>query len=147
MLVGQFALGSCSRGLDIRPASIRRSSPTAIPPTLLAATHVGTEQKSKLAAFYRLVASGDVTNQLTERKPEPSGKGAKPTTARRENTTSRPKKVAGSDAGSAAETASVEKRGEAPSLHIDVQVHIPPDATAEQIDVIFAAMAKHLYKR
>lgn len=32
-----------------------------------------------------------------------------------------------------------------PNLHIDVQVHISADATAEQIDQIFASMAKHLY--
>lgn len=31
-----------------------------------------------------------------------------------------------------------------PRLHIDVQVHISPDSTPEQIDKIFEAMAKHL---
>jgi hypothetical protein len=34
-----------------------------------------------------------------------------------------------------------------PSVHIDVQVHIDPAATAEQIDQIFASMARHLYDR
>lgn len=33
-----------------------------------------------------------------------------------------------------------------PSLHIDIQVHISPDASSEQIDKIFESMAKHLYK-
>ena len=33
-----------------------------------------------------------------------------------------------------------------PSLHIDVQIHIAADATAAQIDQIFASMAKHLYQ-
>ena len=33
-----------------------------------------------------------------------------------------------------------------PSLHVDIQVHISPDATTDQIDQIFASMAKHLYK-
>lgn len=32
-----------------------------------------------------------------------------------------------------------------PSLHIDVQIHISPEASAEQIDLIFASMSKHLY--
>jgi Family of unknown function (DUF5343) len=32
-----------------------------------------------------------------------------------------------------------------PSLHIDLQVHISPDSTPEQIEQIFASMAKHLY--
>lgn len=35
--------------------------------------------------------------------------------------------------------------GAAPNLHIDVQVHISADASVEQIDQIFASMAKHLY--
>ena len=34
-----------------------------------------------------------------------------------------------------------------PSLHIDIQVHISSEASPEQIDQIFASMAKHLYGR
>ncbi len=34
-----------------------------------------------------------------------------------------------------------------PSIHVDVQVHIDPNASAEQIDKIFASMARHLYGR
>ncbi len=36
-------------------------------------------------------------------------------------------------------------RKQLPSLHIDVQIHIASDADSEQIDQIFASMAKHLY--
>ncbi len=32
-----------------------------------------------------------------------------------------------------------------PSLHIDIQVHISPEASVEQIEQVFASMAKHLY--
>lgn len=32
-----------------------------------------------------------------------------------------------------------------PSLHIDLQIHVSPEASAEQIDQIFKSMAKHLY--
>lgn len=34
-----------------------------------------------------------------------------------------------------------------PSLHIDIQIHIDSAATSEQIDQIFASMARHLYGR
>lgn len=37
--------------------------------------------------------------------------------------------------------------GSGPSLHIDLQIHISPDASTEQIDQIFASMSKHLYGR
>jgi hypothetical protein len=32
-----------------------------------------------------------------------------------------------------------------PSLQMNLQIHLPSNATAEQIDMIFASMAKHLY--
>lgn len=32
-----------------------------------------------------------------------------------------------------------------PTLHIDIQVHISPEASADQIEQVFASMAKHLY--
>jgi hypothetical protein len=32
-----------------------------------------------------------------------------------------------------------------PSVHIDVQIHISPEANADQIEQIFKSMAKHLY--
>jgi hypothetical protein len=34
-----------------------------------------------------------------------------------------------------------------PALHIDIQIHISPEASAEQIEHIFASMGKHLYGR
>jgi hypothetical protein len=33
----------------------------------------------------------------------------------------------------------------APSVHIDIQVHIAPESSPEQIEQIFKSMAKHLY--
>ncbi len=36
---------------------------------------------------------------------------------------------------------------ELPTIHIDIQIHIAADAKPEQIDQIFASMAKHLYGR
>ncbi len=32
-----------------------------------------------------------------------------------------------------------------PALHIDIQIHISPEASPEQIEQIFASMAKHVY--
>lgn len=34
-----------------------------------------------------------------------------------------------------------------PNVHLDIQIHIPADASVEQIDQIFASMARHLYKQ
>jgi hypothetical protein len=35
--------------------------------------------------------------------------------------------------------------GAMPSIHIDIQIHISPEASTDQIDQIFKSMAKHLY--
>lgn len=37
--------------------------------------------------------------------------------------------------------------GPKPSIHINIQVHISPDASPDQIDKIFESMSKHLYKK
>ena len=34
-----------------------------------------------------------------------------------------------------------------PAVHIDIQIHISPESSAQQIDKIFESMAKHLYGR
>ncbi|MHB1689039.1 MAG: DUF5343 domain-containing protein [Ignavibacteriaceae bacterium] len=34
-----------------------------------------------------------------------------------------------------------------PSVHIDIQIHISPDASPEQIDKIFISMSKHIFKK
>lgn len=39
------------------------------------------------------------------------------------------------------------KDGGNPEMHIDIQIHISPDSSAEQIEKIFESMAKHLYGR
>lgn len=39
------------------------------------------------------------------------------------------------------------RRTALPSLQMNLQIHLPSDATAEQIDTIFASMAKHLYNK
>lgn len=34
-----------------------------------------------------------------------------------------------------------------PGIHLDIQIHVPAEASAEQIDAIFRSMAKHIYGR
>ena len=41
---------------------------------------------------------------------------------------------------------SVKSNG-GPTVHLDIQIHIPADATPERIDQIFSSMARHLYAK
>ncbi len=45
----------------------------------------------------------------------------------------------------ASRTPAQSQSPQSPSVHIDIQVHISPEATATQIDQVFKSMAKHLY--
>ena len=40
-----------------------------------------------------------------------------------------------------------DRRDIRPTLHLDIQIHLPADATPDQIDQIFSSMARHLYAK
>ncbi len=79
----------------------------------------------------------------------PASKPQRPTRTRRqiqskEDRSPRTTGIARSEPVS--DTAPLHAKGVGPALHIDVQVHIDSSATAEQIDQVFASMARHLYR-
>jgi hypothetical protein len=113
---------------------------------------VGANRALKLAITYQLVSEADLT-----KAPDAPGSVAK---KNGEHPSARAEKPARRRAGAPAEqapTSLLQSAAEAPkppqsddygpSLHIDVQIHIAADASAAQIDQIFASMAKHLYSR
>ncbi|MCX5805808.1 MAG: DUF5343 domain-containing protein [Proteobacteria bacterium] len=108
------------------------------------ATHcrVGASAAGKMAALYLLLQEADPSKangpSEGELKPHKSVTGsAKPKVdviekARKqppESQNQQDKKVEG---------------GQAPQIHFDIQIHISPESTPEQIEAIFASMAKHL---
>lgn len=66
-----------------------------------------------------------------EQPPKKVATGAEPVTSTQDGT-SKKKNIDGS--------------GSVPSLHINIQIHISPEASTEQIEKIFESMSKHLYK-
>lgn len=112
-------------------------------------TSVGEAGASKIVAFYFLLLDGNPDNKPDSKKENPSKtfpkpKQEKPSKAKseavlEENHEEKPKqhtphgrKNEGSDI--------------LPSLNINIQIHISPDATPDQIEQIFSSMSKHLYK-
>ena len=63
--------------------------------------------------------------------------------------TSRPKKKAAADATEGKTQQGEEQQGgdDAPSVHINLQIHVSSDATPDQIDKIFESMATHIYRK
>lgn len=89
-----------------------------------------------------LTKSDDKTSNNTA--PRVSGSTRK-TTANRQalKPTPAPAPTTNAEQSSPVEEAHYHPR-RLPAIHIDVQVHISPDTTPDQIDRIFESMAKHL---
>ena len=111
---------------------------------------VGEAAAAKRASFYMLLTEADVSKSSVSMGKKPAKTEPKPS--------SKPlvidvpyvdsRKTDANAAASPADQASPRvvpelRKTNQPSLHIDVQIHISPETSAEQIDLIFASMAKH----
>ena len=104
---------------------------------------VGSGAAGKMTALFILLKDGevkDVKSQKTSKSKKPAVKAKSNTssnvsndTLKENNTIIEPIVNNGSEFGNR------------PNLHIDLQIHISPESTPEQIESIFASMAKHFY--
>lgn len=109
--------------------------------------HVGDAAARMFADMYCILAQADASlldEQVQSTSTEKRRASSKPA---RKAEASRPIDLANSRVDSAPaphEPAPQRPLGKFPAIHIDVQVHISPDTSPEQIDRIFESMAKHL---
>nr|WP_325301431.1 DUF5343 domain-containing protein [uncultured Oscillibacter sp.] len=96
---------------------------------------VGQGAADKMVALFILLKSGSIKEKKTATPVRENKKPTKPKT-KEDQEAPVEIKVNSSQEG---------KSSIRPNLHIDLQIHISPDSTPEQIDAIFASMAKHLY--
>ena len=107
----------------------------------------GASNAKQMARTYLMIASKEIPAQ-----PTPSGDGPKKSPANKAAATKAPDKRTETGSGVAAgkgtsSQATTAESPPQPSLHLDIQIHIPPDASAEQLDKIFESMARHLSTR
>jgi hypothetical protein len=99
--------------------------------------------------FYRLLLKADPSSTeekaAQKQKVPASAKQPRTRVPKAEAAASTPKKTEPTekDTGSSAEKTQ-GRHGSLPQLHINIQLHISPETTAEQIDKIFESMARHL---
>lgn len=112
---------------------------------------VGDNAATKMAIMYETLIEADVKKGeefLKTLKNDDNKRTSKPKTKAVPN----PKTIESAKTIPSKDKSNIN-RGEAgnedfsPSVHIDLQIHISPDASAEQIDKIFASMSKHIFKR
>jgi hypothetical protein len=122
---------------------------------------------SQYAGFYMLLLKGDVSEQdeVPSQKPAAapianggSKRNSRPRTRESEvrSSASNSNEVHASGALDTSDrheedhyhsTPRRETRHIEPSLNINIQIHIPAEASSQQIDQIFESMGKHLYRR
>lgn len=103
---------------------------------------IGESAAVKYARTYLLLLKGEIQN----------GKTSNPTAAKATkitktiNTPSSPPQKAKDTSETSINGSTKEIKGErfSPKLHLDIQIHISPESSAEQIDKIFESMSKHL---
>ena len=107
---------------------------------------VGQAAADKMVALFTLLKSGEIKDSKTTKKQQSNPAQSKKSTSKNSNKV----QLESSNSPSHIEnnTARYNVVGASqPNLHIDLQIHISPDSTPEQIECIFASMAKHLYGR
>ncbi|MCY3808469.1 MAG: DUF5343 domain-containing protein [Gemmatimonadetes bacterium] len=110
----------------------------------MATTGCGEQAARKKAAMYTLLALADPAqkDEDTPGKPEKST----PTKSKRPSRTSVAAEKQDSDSPEP-DSSSQVPNVEMPEMRLSVEIRIDASATPEQIDQIFASMAKHLYGR
>ena len=106
----------------------------------------GASNARQMTATYVMIAS----KQVPQPPATDSGK-AKKEVSRASKTAGQPKKPKETEKPHEAVAheppAPPAKSDGGPTVHLDIQIHIPADATPAQIDQIFSSMARHLYAK
>lgn len=104
---------------------------------------VGQGAADKMVALFILLKSGEIKQKKSSTSSKESIKSPAKTKAKVGgdiNTSISNKTSENFESGFSREVSNNR-----PNLHIDLQIHISPDSSPEQIETIFASMAKHLY--
>ncbi|MEU4288985.1 DUF5343 domain-containing protein [Kribbella sp. NPDC026596] len=112
---------------------------------------LGTSNARQMAATYAMIAKKQLPEAGSAEANSQSGQRARSEPRKAKKATVQPPKPTettvhehGSNPG---EGVGGGDGHHLPKVHLDIQIHIPADATPEQIDQIFASMGKHLYGR
>lgn len=111
---------------------------------------LGASNAAQAAATYVMIAERSVPESVSSTTTSAKAKSApaKAAAAKSVNATLKGSSAGvGSGAGEQVNSQPRDSNTSGPNVHLDIQIHIPATATPEQIDLIFASMAKHLYRQ
>lgn len=104
---------------------------------------VGVAAARKMAGLFILLRSGEIKTaaKSSSATTKPSGK------ASGSEHSAGKKKALPQENAKGTNLANNVNAAAHPDIHIDLQIHISPDSSTEQIDAIFSSMSKYLYGR
>jgi len=107
---------------------------------------VGSKTADSMISLFSLLKSGEI-KEKQDRQSTQDKKGKQKASVKKTNTESSNAQVQNKQGGASSgkEGTSRDISSNRPNLHIDLQIHISPQSTPEQIETIFSSMAKHLY--
>jgi hypothetical protein len=109
--------------------------------------HTGAGQAAvrRMAALYAVLVEADAAKQPDQDKARTRKRDKEPAkTKPAQEARGEPPATAPIERGKAN---SFEQPQQGPGININLEIHISADATPDQIDQIFASMAKHIYRR
>lgn len=114
-------------------------------------TGAGENAVSKMVGIYAVLIDADVTKQPDgEKKAQAAKAPSKATSPRKQPPTASGKRVDHVERLNSPEgdgdSGHHHRSPLVPEVNVNLQIHISADASPDQIDQIFASMAKHLYK-
>lgn len=137
---------------DIYPDELLAAVPDPKPNRNMAerwfANHTGSGEAAcrRMAALYSVLVDANTDGETAASRPRDATKPAKKTTQTRAKKADRKAKVqTPTDPPAADSTATNVAQRSGPGININLQIHISADSSPEQIDQIFASMAKHIY--
>ncbi|MEG0594171.1 MAG: DUF5343 domain-containing protein [Christensenella sp.] len=101
---------------------------------------VGQGAADKMVALFALLKNGEI-KEIKSTTPKQN----KVTPKKTLNKTNSQSEVAQPNHNEDSQERSKHIQTNQPNLHIDLQIHISPESSPEQIEAIFASMEKHLY--
>lgn len=104
---------------------------------------VGSGAAGKMTALFALLRSGEIKDVQSQKTSNAKKPASKPKLSTKDTTVEESHATKDDKAKPVLKTSN--NTGNQPNLHIDLQIHISPDSTTEQIEAIFASMAKHFY--
>lgn len=113
------------------------------------ANHTGSGDSAcgRMAALYTILVDADPAGQPDGQKSKPETKAAGIKQASKASKPQTRPRAAPIEKDPPPPPASAPRRHDGPEVSINLQIHISADASADQIEQIFAAMSKHIYKQ